>query len=158
MLRSDQLKFAENPCITEETRELMKSRSYWRKIACRTNNTADWSTYKNLKHQWRKLIRAAESEFVKDQIQNNPRNTNCVWKAIRLCPPKRSVTRSVTRQWRMILTTFFHQSENLQIPKLNLWLKCTTSFFMKTLLLLNIFLLVSNLHLIMLVVNKSRTS
>ena len=79
-----------NPCITDETRQLMKSRNYWRKRARRTNNTADWSSYKNLKHQVRKLIRAAESEFVKDQIQNNPRNTNCIWKAIRLCLPKRS--------------------------------------------------------------------
>ena len=50
----------------------------------------------------------------------------------------------MTRLWRMILTTFLHQSENLQIL-MNLWLKSTTSFFMKTLLLLNVFLLVNNL-------------
>ena len=145
MLRSDQLKFEgkPNPCITEETRELMKSRNYWRKRVRRTDNPADWSTYKNLKHQVRKLIRAAESEFVKYQIQFNPRNTNCFWKAIRLCLPKR---------------TFLHQSENLRILKLNLWLKSTSSFFVKTLLLLNVFLLVSNLHLIILIVNKSRMS
>ena len=62
---------------------------------CQVNNSADWSTYKNLKHQVRKLIRAAESEFVEDQIQNNPRNTNCIWKAIRLCLPKISVTPKV---------------------------------------------------------------
>ena len=47
----------------------------------------------------------------------------------------------------MILTTFLHQSENPQIL-MNLWLKSTTSFFMKTRLLLNVFLLVNNLHLI----------
>ena len=93
VLRSDRGK--PNPCITEETRELMKSRNYWRKRARKTNNPAEWSTYKNLRHQARKLIRAAESEFVKDQIQNNPRNTNCIWKAIRLCLPKRSVTPKV---------------------------------------------------------------
>ena len=75
-----------NPCITEETRELMKSRNYWRKRARKTNNPADWSTYKTLKHQVRKLIRAEQREFVKDQIQNNPRNTNCIWEAIHLCP------------------------------------------------------------------------
>ena len=142
-IRSIKVRAKPNPCITEEKRELMKSRNYWRKRARRTDNPADWSTYKNLKHQVRKLIRAAESEFVKDQIQNNPRNTNCFWKAIRLCLPKR---------------TFLHQSENLRILKLNLWLKSTTSFFVKTLLLLNVFLLVSNLHLIILIVNKSRMS
>ena len=37
-----------NPCTTKERRELMKSRNYWRKRARRTNNPADWSTYKNL--------------------------------------------------------------------------------------------------------------
>ena len=72
-IRSIKVRGKPNPCITEETRELMKSRNYWRKIARRTNNPADWSTYKNLKHQVRKLIREAESEFVKEQIQNNPR-------------------------------------------------------------------------------------
>ena len=47
VLRSDRGK--PNPCITEETRELMKSRNYWRKRARRTDTPADWSTYKNLK-------------------------------------------------------------------------------------------------------------
>ena len=94
-IRSIKVRRKPKPCITEQTRELMKSRNYWRKIARRTYNPADWSTYKNLKHQVRKLIRAAESEFVKDQIQNNPRNTNCIWKAIRLCLSKRSVTPKV---------------------------------------------------------------
>ena len=67
-IRSFKVRGKPNLCITEETRELMKSRNYWRKIARRTKNPADWSTYKNLKHQVRKFIKAAESEFVKDQI------------------------------------------------------------------------------------------
>ena len=124
VLRSDRGK--PNPCITEETRELMKSRNYWRKRARKTNNPAEWSTYKNLRHQARKLIRAAESEFVKDQIQNNPRNTNCIWKAIwkAFVLPKRSavtpkVYRKMTSLWRINLTTFLHQSENSLIRKLN---------------------------------------
>ena len=37
-----------NPCITEETRELMKSKNYWRKRARRTFNPADWSLTKTL--------------------------------------------------------------------------------------------------------------
>ena len=81
LIRSIQVRGKPNPCITEEIRELMKSRNVWRKTAHRTNDPHAWSTYKNLKHQVRKLIRAAESEFIKDQIQNTPRNTNCIWKA-----------------------------------------------------------------------------
>ena len=57
----------------------MKSSNYWRKRANRTNNPCDWFTDKNLKYQVRKLIRAAESEFVKDQTQNNPRNMQIVF-------------------------------------------------------------------------------
>ena len=161
-IRSIKVRGKPNPCITEETRELMKSRNYWRKRARRTDNPADWSTYKNLKHQVRKLIRAAESEFVKDQIQNNPQiqivfGRQFAFVSLKDLSPQKYLAK-MTRPWRMILTTFLHQSENLQILKLNLWMKSTTSFFMKTLLLLNFFLLVSNLHLIMLIVNKSRMS
>ena len=40
-IRSIKVRGKPNPCITEEKRELMKSRNYWRKIARRTNNPAD---------------------------------------------------------------------------------------------------------------------
>ena len=62
-IRSIKVRGKPNPCITEETREIMKSRNYWRKRARRTNSPVDWSIYKNLKHQVRKLIRAAESRI-----------------------------------------------------------------------------------------------
>ena len=65
-IRSIKVRGKPNPCITEEIRELMKSRNVWRKTARRTNDPHAWSTYKNLKHQVRKSIRAAESEFIKD--------------------------------------------------------------------------------------------
>ena len=110
-IRSIKVRGKPNPCITEEIRELMKSRNVWRKTARRTNDPHAWSTYKNLKHQVRKSIRAAESEFIKVQIQNNPKNTNCIWKAIRLCIPKRSVcqksTAKRTRSLRILSIIFF---------------------------------------------------
>ena len=67
-IRSIKVRGKPNPCITEETRELMKSRNYWRKRARRTDNPADWSTYKNLKREVRKfsamsLRSAAEKTF-----------------------------------------------------------------------------------------------
>ena len=65
MLRLDQLKFEgkPNPCITAETRELMKSRNYWCKIARRTDNPADWSTDKNLKHQVQRRANLSRIRF-----------------------------------------------------------------------------------------------
>ena len=120
-IRSIKVRGKPNPCITEEIRELMKSRNVWRKTARRTNDPHAWSTYKNLKHQVRKSIRAVESEFIKDQIQNNPRNTNCIWKAIRLCIPKRSVSPKVySKEDKIVADTFnnfLRQLENQPIPK-----------------------------------------
>ena len=106
-IRSIKVRGKPNPCIMEEIRELMKSRNVWRKTARRANDPHAWSAYKNLRHQVRKSIRAAESEFIKDQIQNNPRNTNCIWKAIRLCIPKRSVSPKVySKEDKIVVDTF----------------------------------------------------
>ena len=65
-IKSIKVRGKPNLCITEEIRELMKSRNVWRKTAHRTNDPHAWSTYKNLKHQVRKSIRAAESKFIND--------------------------------------------------------------------------------------------
>ena len=141
----------------------MKSRNYWRKRARRTDNPADWSTYKTLKHQVRKLIRAAERANLSRIRFKTIHEIQIVFGrqfafvSLKDLSPQKYIAK-MTRPWRMILTTFLHQSKNLQILKFNLWLKSITSFFMKTLLLLNVFLLVSNLHLIILIVNKSRMS
>ena len=107
----------------------------------------------------RKLIRAAESEFVKDQIQNNPRNTNCIWKAIGLCLPKRSVTPKVSGKDDKTVADDFNnffasvgKSTNSKIESL----AEEHNFVLHV--LLNVFLLMSNLHLIMLIVKRAWTS
>ncbi|CAH3131705.1 unnamed protein product [Pocillopora meandrina] len=47
-IRSIKVRGKPNPCITEEIRELMKSRNVWPKTARRTNDPHAWSTYKTL--------------------------------------------------------------------------------------------------------------
>ena len=79
-----------NPCITPEIQELMKARNYWRKIAKRSNDYLAWAAYKNFKREVKREIRLAEREFVKNQIESSPNNTNSIWKTIRLCLPKKS--------------------------------------------------------------------
>ena len=56
-IRSIKVRGKPNPCITEEIRELMKSRNVWHKTAHRTNDPHAWSTYKNLKYQVRKCVK-----------------------------------------------------------------------------------------------------
>ena len=84
-----------NPCVTENIRELMKTRDRWRKRAKETNDPEAWIEYKNLKHKVRSEIRLAEREFIKDQINKNPNNTNNIWKAIRLCIPNKSSSQTI---------------------------------------------------------------
>ena len=70
----------------------MKGREDWRKIAQKTNDPCAWSVYKNLKCKVKREIRAAEREFVMEQIKNNKNNTNSIWKTILSCIPNKSKT------------------------------------------------------------------
>ena len=120
-IRSIKVRGKPNPCITEEIRELMKSRNVWRKTARRTNDPHAWSTYKNLTHQVRKSIRAAESEFIKDQIQTT-HGTQIVFgrqsgsASLKDQSPLK-FTAKRTRSWRILSIFFLRQLENQPIPK-----------------------------------------
>ena len=58
------------PYITDEIRQLMRTREHWRKIADR-----------NFKREVKLEIRIEEREYVMKQIQNNT-NNYCIWKSI----------------------------------------------------------------------------
>ena len=73
----------------------MKTRDQWKKRAKETNDPNAWATYKNFKHEVRNEIRTAEREFINNQIQKNPNNTNNIWKAIRFCIPNKSSSQRV---------------------------------------------------------------
>ena len=106
-----------NPCITEEIRELMKSRNVWRKTAHRTNDPHAWSTYKNLKHQVRKSIRAAESEFIKlYQIHQIVFGRQSSSASLKDQSPQKSTAKR-TRSWRILSIIFLRQLEIQPIPK-----------------------------------------
>ena len=52
-----------------------------------------WTAYRNFRQEVKREIRIAEREFVAEQIQGNPNNTNNIWKAIRHCILNKSLTR-----------------------------------------------------------------
>lgn len=91
-VRTIKVRGRRNPCITEDIRELMKLRDSWRREARKNNDEEAWAMYKNLRNRVKSEIRSAEREFVNEQIQNK-NNSNCIWKAIRFCIPKKSATR-----------------------------------------------------------------
>ena len=81
-----------NACVTDEIRELMKTRDYWKAKARKSKDPLHWSAYKNFHREVKREIRMAEREFATEQIINNKNNTNSIWKAIRICIPKKSAS------------------------------------------------------------------
>ena len=81
-----------NPCVTDNIRGLMKTRDNWRKKAKKTNDPLSWTAYMYFRQNVKREIRIAEQEFVPEQIQKNPNNTNNIWKAIRHCIPNISTS------------------------------------------------------------------
>lgn len=70
----------------------MKTRDDWRKKAKKTNDPLSWTAYRYFRQEVKREIRIAEQEFVAEQIQRNPNNTNNIWKAIRQCIPSKSTS------------------------------------------------------------------
>ena len=52
-----------NPCVTNEIRELMRTRDHWKKIARKTKDPLAWSAYKNFSKEVKREIRLAEREL-----------------------------------------------------------------------------------------------
>ena len=93
LLKKIKLRSRPNPCVTDEIRSLIRTKYYWRKIARKSNDPLDWAAYKNFNREVKRELRLAEREHVENQIRNNPYNTRCVWKTIRSCIPRKSVTK-----------------------------------------------------------------
>ena len=75
-IRKVKIRGRPSPYITDEIRELIKSRDRWRKIARRTSNPDAWIVYKNLRNDVKREIRSAERAFAIDQITSNPNNSS----------------------------------------------------------------------------------
>ena len=96
-----------NPYVTEEIRELMRTRGNWKKIAKKIKGSNAWLQYKICCREVKREIRLAEREYVNQQIQNNKNNTNCVCKSIRSCIPKKSTTqRSYSKDHKSVANEF----------------------------------------------------
>ena len=81
-----------NACVTDENRELMKTRDYWKAKARKSKDPLHWSAYKKFHREVNREIRMAERKFATEQIINNKNNTNSIWKTIRTCIPKKSAS------------------------------------------------------------------
>ena len=94
-VKSFKIRGKQNPCVTDNIRGLMKIRDKCHKEAKKTNDPLAWRTYKFFRQEVKREIRIAEGDFVAEQIQKNPNNTNNIWKTIRHCIPNKSKSQRV---------------------------------------------------------------
>ena len=66
---------------------------------------ASFAGRQEVKHE----IRIAEKEYVAEQIQRNPNNTNNIWKAIRHCIPNKSTSQQIFSEDNKTVTDEFNQ-------------------------------------------------
>ena len=87
----------------------MKTRDDWRKKAKKTNDPLSWTAYRYFRQEVKREIRIAEKDFVAEQIQRNPNNTNNIWKAIRHCIPNKSTSQRIFSKDDKIVEDEFNQ-------------------------------------------------
>ena len=92
-----------NPYVTEEIRAQMRTRDEWKRAFKRTKDPLAGRLIRLLS-----IIRMAEREFVAKQIRNNKNNTNSLWKSIRSCIPKKSVSQKTYSKDTKILADEFN--------------------------------------------------
>ena len=97
-----------NPFVTDEIRDLMKTRDHWRKEARKTNNLKAWASYRSLRGEVKRNLRVAEREFIAEQIRTNPNNTRCLWKTIRSCIPKKSASQKTFTKHDTVVANEFN--------------------------------------------------
>ena len=85
------IKSRPNPFITQEIKQLMKTRDLWHKSAIRTSDRLHWNTYRFLRQEVKHEIRLAEKAYVHTELRNSKGNSNAIWKVINHCLPRKGV-------------------------------------------------------------------
>ena len=72
-----------NPFITDDIKDLMKTRDSMHRKARKTGAVNDWQAFRDLKKEVKSILRKAEIEHFNEQICANKNNTGAIWKTIR---------------------------------------------------------------------------
>ena len=71
LIKTMKIRGRPNPYVTDEIRELMRTRDQWKRTAEKSKDSYAWRQYKNWCREVKREIRLAEREYVNQQIQNN---------------------------------------------------------------------------------------
>ena len=108
-VKTVKLKRKPNPFITDDIKDLMKSRDSMRRKARRTGSVNDWQVFRDLKREVNFFLRKAEKEYFNEQICANKNNTGAICKTIRHALPKKSSCTTHYIKDPSILTSEFKQ-------------------------------------------------
>ena len=82
-VKTVKLKHKPNPFITDDIKDLMKTRDSMHRKARKTGAVNDWQAFRDLKKEVKSILRKAEIEHFNEQICANKNNTGAIWKTIR---------------------------------------------------------------------------
>ena len=71
------------PCLTSETRALMRSRDFHHKRAQKTQADREWRAYRDLRNKTTSLIRKSKREYYSHVINANKKDSGILWKALK---------------------------------------------------------------------------
>ena len=78
------------PFITDDIKDLMKTKDSMHRKARNTGSLNDWQVFRDLKKEVKSILPKAEIEYFNKQISANKNNTGAIWKTIRKALPKKS--------------------------------------------------------------------
>ena len=103
------IKTRPNPFITEEIRQIMKTRDLWHRRAIRSNDRLHWNAYRCFRQEVKRELRFAEKAHVQTELLNCKGNTNAIWKIINNCLPRKSRNRPFTTENPTALVNKFNE-------------------------------------------------
>ena len=103
------IKTRPNPYITEEIRQLMKTRDLWHSRAIRSNDRLHWNAYRCFRQEVKRELRFAEKAHVRTELLNSKGNSNAIWKIINNCLPRKSRNRPFTTENTSVLANNFNE-------------------------------------------------
>ena len=72
------IKSRPNPFITQEIKQLMKTRDLWHKSAIRTSDRLHLNAYRFFRQEVKREIRLAKKAYVRTELHNSKGNSNAI--------------------------------------------------------------------------------
>ncbi len=74
-----------------------------------SHNAKDWDVYKQVRNSMKTLLRTAQSNYVRNQIEKYKGNSRSMWKVIRECLPSRDSEKPIYQKDHKVLANEFNE-------------------------------------------------